>query len=55
MVPMSNNHKAEIMTVDTEKYVMRHGFASDAQWNGSAWKPSVSDNDGLWTGMFCAG
>ena len=31
---MSYSHKAELMTNDTKKNVMRHGFASDAQFNG---------------------
>jgi hypothetical protein len=31
---MSYSHKAELMTNDTKKNVMRHGFASDAQWTG---------------------
>jgi hypothetical protein len=43
------------MVIDTEQYVMRHGFASDSQWNGKKWQPSISDNDGLWTSMFDAG
>ena len=44
-----------MMVKDTQKYVMRHGFASNAAWNGSKWVTSVSDNDGLWTGMYAAG
>ena len=43
------------MVNQTQERVMRHGFASDASWNGTKWVPSISDNDGLWTGMYGAG
>ena len=52
---MSSNKKADLMTNDTKENVMRHGFASDASRNGTHWIPTISDNDGLWTGMYGAG
>ena len=44
-----------MMVQQTEKYVLRHGMAGGANWNGSKWIPEISDNDGLWTSMYGAG
>jgi hypothetical protein len=43
------------MIEQTQKYVLRHGMASDAYFNGQNWIPVISDNDGLWTSMYGAG
>lgn len=43
------------MSKTTEKLVMRHGLASDSSLVGDVWKGSISDNDGLWTGMYAVG
>jgi hypothetical protein len=44
-----------MMVQQTEQYVLRHGLAAGANWNGTKWIPDTSDNDGLWTSMYGAG
>jgi hypothetical protein len=44
-----------MMTLQTEKYVMRNGLASGADLISGKWIPEISDNDGLWTAMYGAG
>ena len=55
MKAISYKEKAYMMSQNTEKYVMRHGLASDSVLVGDAWKGSISDNDGLWTSMYAVG
>ena len=55
MVAMSAVEKAALMSETTQQYVARRGMVSGAYWDGSAWIPSESDNDGLWTAMYGAG
>ena len=43
------------MSKNTEKFVMRHGLASDSSFDGEKWIPVISDNDGLWTSMYTVG
>ena len=55
MKAISYKEKAYLMSQNTEKYVMRHGLASDSTLVGDVWKGSISDNDGLWTSMYAVG
>lgn len=55
MVEMSAAEKAARMSQATQQYVARRGMVADAYWNGSAWIPVETDNDGLWTAMYGAG
>lgn len=55
MKVISYKEKAIIMSQNTEKYVMRHGLASDSVLVGDVWKGTISDNDGLWTSMYAVG
>ncbi len=43
------------MSRTTEEFVMRHGLASDASFDGVKWIPVIGDNDGLWTSMYASG
>lgn len=43
------------MNEATDKYVLRCGLASGADFDGVKWQQEVSDNDGLWTSMYAAG
>ncbi len=55
MLEMSGTDKAAQMSADTQEYVNRLGFASDAYLSGGKWRGTQSDNDGLWTSMYGAG
>ncbi len=55
MVVMTYRDKADLMNDRTEKFVMRQGLASGAQFDGKKWVPEIADNDGLWTSMYGAG
>lgn len=56
MVEMTGTQKAAVMSDETQKYVARRGMVSNAYYiDGYGWKPTESDNDGLWTSMYGAG
>lgn len=55
MVEMSAADKAALMSDTTQQYVSRRGMVAEAYWDGSAWVPNETDNDGLWTAMYGAG
>ncbi|MBR3684781.1 MAG: Ig domain-containing protein [Clostridia bacterium] len=57
MLKITGTDKATMMVEQTQEYVMRHGYVSEAYYNGStdSWKGIESDNDGLWTSMYAAG
>jgi hypothetical protein len=55
MFPLSYKEKAYEMSRTTEEFVMRHGLASDASFDGVKWIPVIGDNDGLWTSMYASG
>ena len=55
MVEMSAADKAALMSETTQQYVSRRGMVAEAYWDGSAWVPNETDNDGLWTAMYGAG
>lgn len=55
MVVLSGKDKAALMSQATDTYVKRRGMVSEAVLKDGVWKPSESDNDGLWTSMYAAG
>ncbi len=55
MVEMTATQKAIQMSNTSQELVSRRGMVSEANWNGSAWVPAETDNDGLWTAMYGAG
>ena len=55
MVAMSAVEKAALMSETTQQYVARRGMVSGSYWDGNAWIPTETDNDGLWTAMYGAG
>lgn len=55
MTAMTGSEKAERMSADTQQYVSRRGMVAEARWDGTAWLPQETDNDGLWTAMYAAG
>ncbi|MNS31648.1 Bacterial Ig-like domain (group 2) [compost metagenome] len=59
MVPMSLDEKAGLMSEVTQRVVDRRGAVSEAYFNADgaagAWKPAITDNDGLWTSMYSGG
>ena len=55
MVRMTGAQKAERMSEITNTNVSRMGFASGATNLGNRWIPTITDNDGLWTGMYGTG
>jgi hypothetical protein len=56
-VEMDGTQKAESMSATTQEIVARHGLVAEAGYDPSAnaWKPTMTDNDGLWTAMYGAG
>jgi hypothetical protein len=55
MGEMTHSEKAARMAKETQDFVMRHGLASNSALVNGTWVPSITDNDGLWTGMYAAG
>lgn len=55
MEEMTHREKAARMAKETQDFVMRHGLASNSALVNGTWVPSITDNDGLWTGMYAAG
>lgn len=43
------------MVENTQKYIIRYGFASSSTLKNGNWVSDITDNDGLWTGMYAAG
>lgn len=55
MEARSYTDKAAEMSATTQENVARRGMVSQARWNGTAWVPEETDNDGLWTSMYGVG
>ncbi|MBC5737485.1 Ig-like domain-containing protein [Lawsonibacter faecis] len=55
MVELSYTDKAAEMSRTTQDIIARRGMVSEANWSGTEWIPTETDNDGLWTSMYGAG
>lgn len=59
MVSMNPDDKATLMSDVTQRVVDRRGSVSEANFvadgGAGAWKPAITDNDGLWTSMYSGG
>lgn len=55
MEELSYTDKAAEMSETTQENVARRGMVSQSMWNGTAWAPEETDNDGLWTSMYGVG
>ncbi len=55
MTELNGTDKAALMSENTQKYVSRRGMVANSYFTNGEWRPSETDNDGLWTSMYGAG